>query len=46
MGGIYAGQAISKFLKTNNKLDLEEYQKKWMDRFGKEFEKQVFVRKF
>ena len=46
MGGIYAGQAISKFLKTDNKLDLEEYQKKWMNRFGKEFEKQVFVRKF
>ena len=45
MGGVYAGQAISKFLKTGNKLDLEEYQKKWTDRFGKEFEKQVFARK-
>lgn len=45
MGGVYAGQAISKFLETNNKLDLDEYQKKWMDRFGKEFEKQLLVRK-
>ncbi len=45
MGGVYAGQAISKFLKTNNRSDLEEYQEKWTQRFGKEFEKQVFVRK-
>ena len=45
MGGVYAGQAISKFLKTNNKEDLEEYQKRWIDRFGKEFEKQKFARK-
>ncbi len=45
MGGIYAGQAISKFLKTNDKVELEEYQKKWMERFGKEFEKQSFARK-
>jgi len=45
MGGVYAGQAISKFLKTNNRSDLNEYQKKWTDRFGKEFEKQVFARK-
>ncbi|MFQ5497986.1 MAG: NAD(P)/FAD-dependent oxidoreductase [Nitrosopumilus sp.] len=45
MGGVYAGQAISKYLKTNSKSDLDEYQKKWNDRFGKEFEKQVFARK-
>ncbi len=44
MGGVYAGQTIAKFLKTNNKSDLNEYQKKWMGRFGKEFEKQVFLR--
>lgn len=44
MGGIYAGQAIVKFLKTDNKLDLNEYQKKWMERFGNEFEKQILVR--
>ena len=45
MGGVYAGQAISKFLETNNKSDLYEYQKKWMDRFGKEFERQSLARK-
>ncbi len=45
MGGVYAGQAIAKFLKTNNKSDLEDYQKRWTDRFGKEFEKQIFARK-
>ena len=45
MGGVYAGQAISKFLKTNEILDLQEYQKRWTDRFGKEFEKQLLVRK-
>ncbi len=45
MGGVYAGQAISKFLKTNKKEDLEQYQKRWIDRFGKEFEKQLLARK-
>ncbi|QLH05027.1 dehydrogenase [Nitrosopumilus oxyclinae] len=45
MGGVYAGQAISEFLKTNNKADLEQYQKKWTARFGKEFEKQLLARK-
>ncbi|EIJ66670.1 FAD binding domain protein [Candidatus Nitrosopumilus salaria BD31] len=45
MGGVYAGQAISKFLKTNNSKDLEEYQKNWTDRFGSEFEKQSLARK-
>jgi geranylgeranyl reductase family protein len=45
MGGVYAGQAISEFLKTNNSKDLEQYQKRWTERFGKEFEKQVLARK-
>jgi flavin-dependent dehydrogenase len=45
MGGVYAGQAISKFLKTNKISDLQEYQKRWTDKFGKEFEKQLLVRK-
>ena len=45
MGGVYAGKAISKFLKTNKASDLEEYQKKWTEQFGKEFEKQLFARK-
>ncbi|MDH5462833.1 MAG: NAD(P)/FAD-dependent oxidoreductase [Nitrosopumilus sp.] len=45
MGGVYAGQAITKFLKTNNRRDLEEYQKKWMDRFGSEIERQSLARR-
>ena len=45
MGGVYAGQAISEFLKTNNRKDLEEYQNRWTARFGKEFEKQILARK-
>ncbi len=45
MGGVFAGQAISEFLKTNNSEDLEKYQKKWTERFGKEFEKQLLARK-
>ena len=45
MGGLYAGQAISKFLEPKDTSDLEEYQKRWTERFGKEFEKQLFARK-
>jgi len=45
MGGVYAGQAISEFLKTDNSEDLEKYQKRWTERFGKEFEKQLLARK-
>ena len=45
MGGLYAGQAISKFLESNDTSDLEEYQKRWTEKFGKEFEKQLFARK-
>ena len=45
MGGVYAGQAISKFLETNDQNDLEEYQKRWKTRFGKEFDKQLLARK-
>ena len=45
MGGVYAGQAISKFLETNEHSDLEEYQKRWKTRFGKEFDKQILARK-
>ena len=46
MGGLLAGRAISKFLKSNNESDLEEYQKQWKEHFGGEFEKQLLVRKF
>ena len=45
MGGIYAGQAISEFLKTDDKEALKQYQKRWTQRFGKEFEKQLLARK-
>lgn len=45
LGGIMAGQAISKYLKSNNPEDLKEYQKRWMQKFGKEFEKQLLARK-
>jgi len=45
MGGVLAGRAISKFLKSNNESDLEEYQKQWKKQFGKEFEKQLAARK-
>ena len=45
MGGVLAGRAISKFLKSNNRTDLEQYQKNWMQQFGKEFEKQLLARK-
>ena len=36
---------FTKFLKTNEISDLQDYQKKWTERFGKEFEKQLFARK-
>jgi len=45
IGGIFAGKAISKFLKSNNRSDLLEYQKKWEEKFGKEFGKQLLARK-
>ena len=45
MGGVYAGQAIAAFLKTNERKELDNYQKKWTERFGKEFEKQLLARK-
>lgn len=45
MGGIFAGRAISKFLSTNNESDLEDYQKNWKEKFGREFERQLLARK-
>lgn len=45
IGGILAGTAISKYLKTNNTKDLQEYQKQWQSRFGTEFKKQILARK-
>lgn len=45
VGGVLAGKAISKFLETKNQDDLKSYQKTWSQKFGKEFEKQLFARK-
>jgi flavin-dependent dehydrogenase len=45
MGGVLAGRAISKFLKSGYSDDLGEYQKLWSEKFGKEFEKQLLARK-
>lgn len=45
IGGILAGRAISKFLETQNYDELSKYQKLWTEKFGKEFEKQLFARK-
>ena len=45
MGGILAGRAIAKFLENNHDSELLMYQKNWMNKFGKEFEKQKIARK-
>jgi geranylgeranyl reductase family protein len=45
IGGIFAGRAISKYLQTQDHDQLKEYQKLWIQKFGKEFEKQLFARK-
>jgi len=45
VGGILAGRAISDYLKSKNPDDLKSYQKSWVQKFGKEFEKQLFARK-
>lgn len=45
VGGVFAGKAISQFLETKNSDDLKSYQKSWNQKFGKEFEKQLFARK-
>jgi geranylgeranyl reductase family protein len=45
VGGILAGRAISKYLENGNYDSLKEYQKSWTEKFGKEFEKQLFARK-
>ena len=45
MGGFLAGNAIIKYLKTNEYSDLLQYQKLWRDKFSREFEKQKLARK-
>jgi geranylgeranyl reductase family protein len=43
-GGMLAGQAISKFIESGRYEDLQEYQKKWLNKFGKEFEHMLLAR--
>ncbi len=45
MGGIFAGQSISKYLKSNDEVELRNYETLWRNKFGKEFEKQILARK-
>lgn len=45
IGGIFAGRAISRFLSTGKREELEEYQDSWQKKFGGEFERQVFARR-
>ena len=45
MGGIFAGNAITKYLESDDKSHLKQYQKDWHDNFGREFEKQRLARK-
>ena len=45
MGGIFAGNAITKYLEKNEYSQLQQYQKSWHGKFGKEFEQQSLARK-
>jgi len=45
MGGVLAGNAISRYLRTGKAEDLEEYQKQWGEKFGHEFEMQLLARR-
>ena len=45
IGGVMAGQAVAKYLDTHKLFDLQQYQKSWDDKFGREFEKQRLARK-
>lgn len=44
LGGILAGNAISKFLESGKENELQKYQKEWSDKFGKEFEQMLLAR--
>ncbi|TLX93442.1 MAG: NAD(P)/FAD-dependent oxidoreductase [Thaumarchaeota archaeon] len=44
IGGILAGNSISKFLESENESQLLEYQKSWLKKFGKEFEHMLLAR--
>lgn len=45
LGGIFAGQSISSSLDDNNFFHIHNYQKKWLDKFGKEFDRLLLFRK-
>jgi flavin-dependent dehydrogenase len=45
IGGIFGGRAISEFLQSGKSPDLDKYQESWQEKFGKEFEKQLFARR-
>ena len=45
IGGLLAGNAIARYLETNEYTQLQQYQKLWNNKFGKEFEKQRLARK-
>jgi geranylgeranyl reductase family protein len=44
LGGILAGKAISKFLESGKESTLQEYQREWTGKFGKEFEHMLLAR--
>jgi digeranylgeranylglycerophospholipid reductase len=44
IGGMLAGNAISKFLESGNKSSLLKYQTAWAEKFGKEFENMLLAR--
>ena len=45
MAGIMAGKAISEAIESKDSSLLMNYEKKWREKFGKEFEKQNLARK-
>jgi digeranylgeranylglycerophospholipid reductase len=44
LGGILAGNAISKFLESGKEKELQKYQQEWLGKFGKEFEQMLLAR--
>ncbi|MDQ4074412.1 MAG: NAD(P)/FAD-dependent oxidoreductase [Thermoproteota archaeon] len=45
MGGILAGNSVSSFLADNNSPMLNDYETKWINIFGKEFDRLLLFRK-
>ena len=45
IGGVIAGNTITKYFETGMVSELEQYQKLWHKKFGREFEKQDLARK-